>query len=100
MKPIIKCPTKTILFFFIPFVYFSQLGWRPSLVGWRPLLLVTRMLPGTKGIATRSKKLLVAPGITTRNKKLLGWRPSLLLWLCGLVALCDAPGDFCTISLD
>ena len=30
----------------------------------------------TKGIATRSKKLLVAPGITTSNKKLLGWRPS------------------------
>ena len=35
---------------------------------------------GTKGIATRSKKLLVAPGITTRNKKLLGWRPSLVGW--------------------
>ena len=32
----------------------------------------------TKGIATRSKKLLVAAGITTSNKKLLGTRASLL----------------------
>ena len=32
----------------------------------------------TKGIATRSKKLLGAPGLTTRSKKLLGWRPSLV----------------------
>ena len=31
-------------------------SWRPSLLGWRPSLL-------------RSKKLLVAPGISTRNKK-------------------------------
>ena len=33
-----------------------------------------KILLGTKGIATRSKKLVVAPGITTSNKKLLGWR--------------------------
>ena len=32
---------------------------------------------GNKGIATRSKKLLVAPGITTRNKKLL-----VICWFC------------------
>ena len=35
------------------------------LVGWRPSLEVT------KGIATRSKKQLVAPGLTTSNEKLL-----------------------------
>ena len=32
------------------------------------LLLGARTLPGAKGIATRSKKLLGAPGLTTRNK--------------------------------
>ena len=47
--------------------------------------LVARTLWGTKGIASRSKKLLVAPGIISRNKKLLvaraltRWRPSLLV---------------------
>ena len=35
----------------------------------------------TKEIATSSKDATnVAPGITTRSKKLLGWRPSLLGW--------------------
>ena len=42
----------------------------------------TRTLLVAKCIAPRNMKLLVAvlvaPGITTRNKKLLGWRPSLL----------------------
>ena len=36
------------------------------------------LICSNKGIATSNKKLLVAPGISTRNKELLGWRPLLL----------------------
>ena len=57
---------------------------------------VNQKLLVTKGIATRSDRtLLGAPGLTTRNKKLLGtrmllgWRPSLLVTCCSLCTFCE-----------
>ena len=41
-----------------------------------PSLIWNKKLLGTKGISTRSKKLLVAPGLTIWNKKL----PGLTIW--------------------
>ena len=44
----------------------DAIRWRPSQVGWRPSLLVA------KASLLGARTLLVAPGLTTRNMKLLG----------------------------
>ena len=57
---------------------FNEIVWhqQASLLGGRPLLLVARTLLGAPGLSTRNKKLLVTQGIATR-----AWRPSLLFGL-------------------
>ena len=66
MKRSLRCPTSVLSMSKSPL---SQFG--------RQVFKNARN--GTKSIATRSKKLLGAPGLTTSNKKLLGTRASLLV---------------------
>ena len=52
-----------------------------------------------KAIAISNKKLLVAPGLTTRNKKLLGARASLLVTK-GITISSILACEHCTLRLD